>query len=117
MIFYLQGNGFPMLRNTVSLLVALSLITMLSACSHLSHLDLHGATMGTTWTVKLVDVDQQHSSAEFEQGIQAILDDVNANMSTYRQDSELSLFNRSAPGNWFTVSKDTWQVVKRAPGL
>jgi thiamine biosynthesis lipoprotein len=87
---------------------------ILTACSRLSHLDLHGATMGTTWTVKLVDVGSQYSQDEFEQGIQAILDDVNAKMSTYKQDSELSLFNQSAPGNWFAVSKDTWQVVKRA---
>jgi len=103
-----------MLRYTVSLFISLSLLMMLAACSRLSHIDLHGATMGTTWTVKLVDVGPQHSSAEFEQGIQAILDDVNANMSTYKPDSELSLFNKSAPGNWFLVSKDTWQVVKRA---
>lgn len=58
--------------------------------------ELVGRSMGTTWTVKLL----AHASAlpRLEQGIQAQLDEVVAQMSTWEADSDLSRFNRAAAG-------------------
>jgi thiamine biosynthesis lipoprotein len=100
--------------NFLTVLTAATLLVLVSACSRLSNLDIQGPTMGTTWTVKVVDVGPQISSGQLQIEIQAILDGVNARMSTYQPDSELSRFNRSEPGEWFQVSHDTWFVVKRA---
>ena len=38
-------------------------------------------------------------------------------MSTYRKDSELSRFNRSAANKWFPVSKETALVAAEAEDI
>lgn len=58
---------------------------------------LHGQTMGTSWCVKLVasprvDLHAMHA------GIQAQLDRVVAQMSTWEADSDISRFNRAMAG-------------------
>ncbi len=104
----------PLSAGILKLLTLGAVVLLLSACSRLSNRDLNGPTMGTTWTVKVVDVASRISADQLQGGIQASLDNVNALMSTYQADSELSRFNRSEPGDWFEVSQATWFVVKRA---
>jgi len=74
---------------------------------------LSGRTMGTTYRIKYwgdgaAGVDQ----------VQGAVDDLLARfdrqMSTYRDDSELSRFNRAPAEEWFSVSADTAHVVAKA---
>ena len=73
---------------------------------------IEGATMGTAYRV----------TALVESGeIEALRDDaaaivarVDALMSTYRPDSELSRFNASGTTGWFDVSADTHAVLEAA---
>jgi len=58
---------------------------------------LGGHTMGTTWQVKLV-VPSGRDLHPLHAGIQARLDAVVAQMSTWEADSDISRFNRAAPG-------------------
>jgi len=75
---------------------------------------LRGATMGTTYHIKLaanagtVDVERLHAD------VKAILAEIDRQMSTYRPDSELSRFNHTAAGEWFAVSAATAEVVAAA---
>ncbi|MBU0553852.1 FAD:protein FMN transferase [Myxococcota bacterium] len=60
----------------------------------------NGLTMGTTYTVKVIpkagaDADARRRAAE---AIRGALEAVNARMSTYQPDSELSRLNRAAAG-------------------
>ena len=74
---------------------------------------ISGPTMGTTYHVKLVGAtaaDELSIRAEIE----AVLRDVDERLSTYRQDSEVSRFNRAPAGNWFAVSPATAEVVSAA---
>lgn len=73
-----------------------------------------GATMGTTWHVTLVDPPAALAREAAAAGVAAALERVDAQMSTYRADSEVSRFNRAAPGEWFAVSADTAAVVATA---
>ncbi|WP_207062727.1 FAD:protein FMN transferase [Motiliproteus sp. SC1-56] len=71
---------------------------------------LQGATMGTSYSVKLVgpaNLDLDPLQAR----LQGILDRIEGRMSTYRDDSELSRFNREASGQWQAVSEETGRVV------
>ncbi len=58
---------------------------------------IQGEVMGTTYTVKVVADSREEQSAEaqaeLKAQVQASLDAVNDSMSTYKPDSELSLFN------------------------
>ncbi|MBN6710403.1 FAD:protein FMN transferase [Haemophilus haemoglobinophilus] len=72
--------------------------------------------MGTTYHIKYIDEGKAKlNSEQIHQGIEAILQDVNAKMSTYIPDSELSLFNKNPEVNMpIEVSADLARVVAEA---
>ncbi len=74
--------------------------------------------MGTTYSVKIfaptgLDAEPQ-STEEIQFEIDAVLRNVNDQMSTYLQSSEISRFNRSDSTDWFDVSAAFAQVVDYA---
>jgi len=74
---------------------------------------LHGQTMGTTWSVKLA-AHAQHPLSALQQGIQRVLDNVVAEMSTWEPDSDLSRFNRAAASSWVSLPPDCFRVLEYA---
>ncbi len=75
-----------------------------------------GATMGTTYAVRVVAVGPW-PQAEVGAEIQAVLDDVESKMSHYQPSSELSRFNRRRTTRPFPVSADTFEVFRQARRL
>ncbi len=72
-----------------------------------------GATMGTTYTIKLAQARlSAQALAALQQEVAATLDEVNRQMSHYRPDSELSQFNRAPAGIPFQISPEFAQVVR-----
>lgn len=74
-------------------------------------IQLHGSTMGTTWSVSLHSPPGDFDSAAVKKQLQQRLDEINRQMSTYDPDSEVSRFNRSSSSDWFAVSAETARVV------
>ncbi len=73
---------------------------------------LQGPTMGTHYRVRVI---AETGDREAIQGlVEQRLDAVDRAMSTWRDDSELSRFNRLAAGESFVFSKDTWAVLELA---
>jgi thiamine biosynthesis lipoprotein len=75
--------------------------------------ELTGRTMGTTYRIKYWG-DGKPTRTEVHAKVEALLERFDSLMSTYRDDSELSRFNRAAPNEWFAVSAETAYVVKKA---
>jgi thiamine biosynthesis lipoprotein len=75
---------------------------------------IHGETMGTTYTVKLFRGRGGEAGETLQVAIDALLEEVNDQMSTYRPDSELSRFNASPTLEWFPVSDATARVAMEA---
>jgi len=74
---------------------------------------LAGETMGTRFAVVLVEEGVERGRLERLQGlIDAELEAVNAEMSTYRPDSELSRFNAAEPGAAFEASAELLEMVE-----
>lgn len=77
-------------------------------------LALDGRTMGTYWSVRIAapppDLDPEALRAELE----AALVEVNAQMSNYDPESEISRFNRAPVGEWFEVSAELAGVMAAA---
>lgn len=74
---------------------------------------LHGQTMGTTWSVRFhararMDLHALHDA------VQARLDRVVAQMSTWEPDSDISRFNRADAGTWFPLPDDFTAVLAAA---
>ena len=76
---------------------------------------ISGKTMGTTYTIKFLP--KSDSPKEIEENylqIEAILKDINLQMSTYIADSEISTFNSSEKTEWFKISKDFETVIRKS---
>ena len=77
-------------------------------------LEFSGPTMGTWYSVKVVDLPKTTTPEAVAQVIEEQLNNVNGKMSTYQPESELSRFNQAAPGELFTVSSDTFEVLTKS---
>ena len=75
---------------------------------------LHGQTMGTSYSVQIAQPPSTVALEALRQDIEQTLEDINAQMSTYRPESELSRFNHSASTDWQPVSHDLATVVQTA---
>lgn len=76
---------------------------------------LQGPIMGTSYAVKVVGRNLSPADkAPIEKVVLQAMNSVNANMSTYRKDSELSIFNASESTEPQKLSADTLEVVSMA---
>jgi len=75
---------------------------------------IRGATMGTTYSVVIPRQSGGIDGRALKSDISRALETVNAQMSTYRADSELSRFNAAGADAPFAVSPDTARVVGQA---
>ena len=99
--------------------VIIGLLSLILACTPANKpapapeaLALTGRAFGTTWSVKAVGGEQ----AKLEAAIDAALKRVDAGMSTWRPDSELSRFN-AAPVGPFVFGEETARVIRRSMEL
>ena len=90
-------------------------VWMVAGCQREAQIHtLAGATMGTTWSVKLVGLPRGSDLPAVQRDIQELLESINYQMSTYREDSEISRFNAAEPGTWVDISPDFVRVVDEA---
>jgi FAD:protein FMN transferase len=75
-----------------------------------------GETMGTTWSVNAV-LPEGIDDRAIENGIQAEVDRVVAQMSTYEAESDLSRFNRAPAGTWQALPPEFFDVLRYALSL
>ena len=75
---------------------------------------IQGQTMGTTYQVKIVDPPETADRTVIEAALEARLEKVNRQMSTYRADSDLSRFNQSRSTEWTAVPIPLRTVVDAA---
>lgn len=73
---------------------------------------LAGATMGTTWSARLA-LPAGVTEASARLGIQAALDQVVAQMSTWEADSDITRYNRAEPG-WQALPPEFFHVLRHA---
>ena len=88
------------------------IVWSLTACSPKSPIFLAGATMGTTYSVKISDSIED--SEDLQNQIDAQLQRINDLMSTYIPDSELSKFNQSEIDIPFSLSRENAEVFAMA---
>ncbi|WP_035239062.1 FAD:protein FMN transferase [Desulfobacter vibrioformis] len=75
-----------------------------------------GKTMGTTYSIKLVSA-KPLSESLWQEKIDLRLKQVNARLSMYQKDSELSRFNAAPKNRPFRVSSDFYQVLEQCRNL
>ena len=96
-------------------LVFLPLMHCSKTSPGLEQVVLRGATMGTSYNIKIVTPqDLPIDAAALHEEIDTLLVRVNNITSTYIDSSELSQFNQSAAGEWIAVSSDLVHVFQVA---
>ncbi len=79
-----------------------------------SRLRFAGKTMGTTYSVSVVGAEIESRSSLLRETVERVLDEVDRRLSTYRNDSELSRWNRSSWELPFELSAETFALLERA---
>lgn len=75
---------------------------------------IFGPTMGSSWSIKLEGVPEGFDAAELKREAEAYLQGLDALISTYRNDSEISRFNTSRQTDWFPVAAETAKLLAHA---
>ncbi|SCA57482.1 Thiamine biosynthesis lipoprotein ApbE [Candidatus Terasakiella magnetica] len=99
-------------------IVAVMLLVMVAACDNGpkpgTETTFSGATMGTTFNVKVIDLPNELPAEKLQAQLSTILKDVNDKMSLWVKDSELVRFNQSKSTDWINVSPDLFHVTDAA---
>lgn len=75
---------------------------------------LDGITMGTTYSVKITDLPNPDQQQNLHRNIKERLEAINASMSTYLPDSEISLLNKTKSDKPIPISKPFATVLEEA---
>ena len=70
--------------------------------------------MGTVYTIKYTPSRTGHAPEQVQQQVDQLLKEINQEMSTYIQDSEISLINQNRSDDWIDLSPRLFKVVKAA---
>jgi len=96
------------------LLASLLLIPLACGPVQRDH-SLSGFTMGTTYTIRIADTPMAPAALQqLQEKVDAVLEEVNRQMSTYLPDSEISRFNRAGTDEPFPLSADFLAVMRLA---
>jgi FAD:protein FMN transferase len=104
--------AFPLIPLFAVLVLATSAVSR-AAESAPALASLTGPTMGTTYHIKYWG-EGSDSPPQVKQAVDALLAEFDRQMSTYRDDSELSHFNKAPAGEWVGVSRATAHVVSES---
>lgn len=109
----------PISRNALCLMAliitAILIFPGAGALAKTEHL-LTGRTMGTYFKIKFL-ADSPVSQALWEKKVDIRLKEVNARLSMYQKESEISRFNRLAPDQPFHTSRDFYRVLLQCRDL
>ena len=97
-------------------LITVIVLALLTACDEPSESGddtavLQGSTFGTFYQITLPGDWSEEEQATLQEGAEQVLDEVDASMSTYRDDSEVNRLSRTPPGEWVDVSEPIFTVL------
>jgi len=113
-----RATGSPFAKTGVGTLILLVLLITgwwySGSIRDAQSVQLTGATMGTTYTVKILRIPESITAKALQAEMDRLLAGINRQMSTYDPDSELSQFNRNPSTGWVPVSSELLFVLQEA---
>ena len=100
-------------------LVLVCVAALVAACERPadSVAELHGRTMGTTYSVKVYPPPPADIAHRLQRRIAQRLDEINRQMSTYQPDSDLMRFNHNPSTEWQAVPAAVAHLVSQAAAI
>ncbi len=110
---------FKSLKRSSALVVIVFLFSACQQAPEKPEYPLHysDAIFGTSFIIKAPALPDSVTSNEIQLKVKKLLDELNRQMSTYLQDSELSKINQNQTGEWIAVSDALYQVLKQANSI
>lgn len=100
------------LRAMFSLIIAVVVL----ACTPSAQVQtLGGESMGSTWALRYAGTDASVEGVQV--AVEARLDLVDRQMSTWKSESDLSRFNAASAGTWVSVPSELFKLVEAAMNL
>lgn len=96
------------------LLLIIAINTALQATTVAEQLKLNGPTMGTYYSVVVDSPPEGTVAAKLDAKVRTRLAEINQQMSTWDESSEISKFNASASSDWFEISTEFAAVATEA---
>ena len=98
--------------------IAVALAAALTGCLHSERIEeFGGPTMGSTYSIKYVRSEGVAPQAELKAATEAILAEIDLQMSTYRDDSLIEQFNRAPAGTCQAMPKGVLDLVRAGDRL
>jgi thiamine biosynthesis lipoprotein len=96
-----------------AVVIALATVASLAAAPITAddHPTLAGPAMGTTWRVALRSPVAGLTTGAVHREIERVLADIDQAASTWRDDSDVSRFNRAGPGEWIPIAPDLAAII------
>lgn len=98
--------------------IAVALAAALTGCLHSERIEeFGGPTMGSTYSIKYVRNDGVAPQTELKAATEAILAEIDQQMSTYRDDSLIEQFNQAPAGTCQTMPEGVLELVRAGDRL
>jgi len=97
-----------------SLIICLALLALAACDSSLPQLDLDGSALGTSFVVSIVEPPDNLDAEQLRNDLVAVLQSVDELASTWRDDSELTVFNADHSIDWIPVSHEFCLLLERS---
>ncbi len=115
MINLVKPNLLSNFRRARHMLGFLFIALFLGCSQPKQYIEIHGKTMGTSYSIRIVpSTDLQIDKEEIQFGLDFLLTEIDRQMSTYRLDSEISIFNSLSNNEAIQISDEFAIVLKRA---
>ncbi len=107
---------FPFKQQRVFLIALLAVTVLLTACDFISEkpVEMAGSALGTTYSIKIVDIPKGINSDQLHQQIKSVITGVDDAMSVHNPTSEIAQFNRSTKLDWFKPTPNLFLVINES---
>jgi len=109
-------NIIKNMNKKVQLWLSFFIVLALIGCGQKTEtIVINGFTMGTTYSIKIINFDKLDIDTDLVKSkIDSSLIEVNQQMSTYIEDSEISIFNTRQDLEWQEISNDFYDVIHKS---
>ena len=94
--------------------ICLALLALAACDSSLPQLDLDGSALGTSFVVSIVEPPGDLDAEQLRNDVVAVLQRIDELASTWRDDSELTVFNADQSIDWIPVSDEFCVLLERS---
>lgn len=103
-------------RRSIRLVLFIVAVLALTACSDEARepIRINGPAQGTTYSITVMNPPNEMTREDLQAAVRATIERIDREISTWRDDSEISRFNAADAGEWVDVSPELAELTQQA---